>query len=94
MANKTRDHIDYAATLEAMQLAFQQFALLAKGVTDEDVAFAKRTVESASAVGFVIDPTAYRNALYSGSLERQQKLVALFAKTKTDLKALFPAGWD
>ena len=83
----------YAETMEAMQLAFQQFALVAAHVDDADVEKARQTVATADSIGFVVDPTKYRDALYSGSLERQRRLVDLYAKTKAELKKLFPDGW-
>ncbi len=84
---------DFDETMNAMQLACQQFALIAAHVEDVDVEKVRKTVAMADAAGFVVDPTRYHAALNSGSLDRQKHLVDLFTKTKAELKKLFPQGW-
>jgi len=84
------EKLDYKFTLESMQLAFQQFALIANHVPDADVQAARHACSRALAVGFIFDPTAYRETLFSGSLERQEALIALYIRTKAELKLLFP----
>jgi len=84
---------DHKFLMETLTLAFQQFALIANHIGDAEVEQARKTLETADAIGFVVDPTKYRDALFSGSLERQKKLVALFVRTKAELKAIFPEGW-
>ena len=83
----------YKQTVQDLTLAFQQFALFANAIDDGDVKFVEETLRQADAVGWVVDPTAYRDAMYSGSLDRQKQLVDLFIKTKASLKKTFPDGW-
>lgn len=49
-----------------------------------------RTVQSADSVGAIVDPTAYRNALASGTLDRQKQVLDLYLRFKVELHKLFP----
>lgn len=91
MTTRTHDHVE---TMERLQLAFQQFALIAALVDDADVRASQDAVSMADSVGFLVDPTRYQQALSNGSLKRQRELLDLFAETKARLKVLFPAGWE
>lgn len=84
---------EHKATVDEILMAFRQFAYIAAHTDDASVERALQTVSTAESVGFMVDPTAYRTALFSGSLERQRKVIQLFARTKAELKALFPKGW-
>lgn len=81
---------NHAETMDRMCDAFRTFAMLAAVVSPEDLHEARRAVQVADAVGFVVDPTKYREALASGGLDRQRKLIDLFDQTFARLKALFP----
>lgn len=81
----------YDATLLDILAAFRAFTVQALLISDRDVERATQTVRTADAVGFAIDPTKYREALYTGSLDRQLRLLELFARTKRELLELFPA---
>lgn len=80
-------------TMEDILLAFRQFAVIAAHIDDGAVETARTTVATAESIGFVIDPTKYRDALQNGSLERQRRIVALYQKTKKELREVFPEGW-
>lgn len=81
---------DHDATMEHMLTALRHFLLLASVVPQAHVTRAAEVVSMAESVGAILDPTAYRRALYSGSLERQQRIVALFTRTKAELLQIFP----
>lgn len=93
MATAIDSPFDHRAVMDWVQLAFQPFAVIAAGISDDDVRQAKEAVNRAGAFGFVIDPTAFQRALQTGSLERQRELLTLFEDTKRRLKVLFPDGW-
>jgi hypothetical protein len=84
---------DHVQTMEMLTLAFKQFANIAAHISDEEVKQASDAVHRADAFGFVIDPTKYQRALATGSLKQQADVIALFTKTKAELKRLFPQGW-
>jgi hypothetical protein len=90
------DRTEHARTMDWIVQAFRQFALLAVEIEDHDVVRAREAVQQAESFGFVLDPTAYRKALTTGSLRRQQQLLELFARTKAELTELFPdlKLWD
>lgn len=75
-----------------MILAFRPFATMASFISDDELDFLKQTISRAESFGPFVDPTQYRTALQTGSLERQRQLIELFARTKADLEALFPGG--
>ena len=50
--------------------------LLMVSITDEQLAEARRICEQADAVGFIVDPTKYREALGDGRLDWQRLPVA------------------
>jgi hypothetical protein len=77
-------------TCDAMVQAFRQFAIHSLLVSDEDLKAAREAAASAESIGFMVDPTAYRRALQSGSLQRQRKLIALFERTRNELAQIFP----
>jgi hypothetical protein len=81
---------DHRATVDDMVAAFRTFVLLASVVSERDGQQAAETVAKAQAIGFMIDPTAYRDALFSGSLDRQEQLIRLFNRTRAELAKLFP----
>lgn len=81
---------DHVRTIDTMLDALRAFAMHGLLVPDADVTRARETVATADAIGFVIDPTKYRDALYSGSLRRQGEIVALFAQTRAKLAEIFP----
>lgn len=84
------DDFNHARTMDAVQMAFRQFALFALLVPADHVDASREAVSRAESIGFVIDPTAYRRALSSGSLERQRELLNLFVKVRADLARIFP----
>jgi len=82
---------DHAETLDGMVEALRVFILSSLAISPEDVVRARETLASADAIGAIIDPTKYREALDSGSLDRQRRLVALFAHVRAEWVAIFPA---
>lgn len=77
-------------TLDTMLGAFRSFLLVSATITREDATRAKDAVLQAESIGFVIDPTQYRHALFSGSLDRQKQIVTLFIETREKLLTIFP----
>lgn len=80
----------YAQIFEDIQHSFRAFVLSAATVSDEEIDKALRTVEHADSVGAILDPTAYRNALETGTLNRQRKTLLLFRRTLKDVAELWP----
>lgn len=85
---------EHVWNVEQMVAAFRLFALMAKSIPDVDVDRALEVISQAESIGHIIDPTKYRDALYSGSLRRQRAVVELFKKTKARLREIFPEGWE
>ena len=84
---------DHQETLDLVQVAFRNFAVIATHLEDAQIERAVKAVSEAESIGFVLDPTAYRDALQTGSLRRQRELLALYQKTKSELRRIFPEGW-
>ena len=81
---------EHEQTLQGITSAFRSFAVLALAVSNEQLSAARDAVSKADAVGWAVDPTAYMRAQNSGSLQRQKKLLDLFAKTRAELCGIFP----
>ena len=77
-------------TVETILAIFRDFAVASLSVPDADVTAATNAVSMAKSVGFMFDPTAYRKALYNGSLDRQESVLRLFARTRGELSNIFP----
>ncbi len=58
--------------------------------TDAELEQARRICEQADAVGFIVDPTRYRDAMYDGRLEHQRRLLKLAQHIRSELRALYP----
>lgn len=80
----------YAKKLGEITDAFRHFVVLTLSVSDEDLVVMLGTVERAQAVGHIFDPTKYRDALRTGTLERQHKLLDLCTRVRAGLRELFP----
>lgn len=81
---------NYQETLDSIVAAFRIFAVHASVVSDADLKATREALSRAQSIGFAVDPTKYREALFSGSLERQDKLLNLFADVRQRLEELFP----
>jgi hypothetical protein len=90
MSRLTED--DYRALMERITNACRVFNACSMSITDEDLAAAAHTVELADAVGYVVDPTAYRTALYDGRLERQRALIKAFRDFRAAMRAIDAAA--
>jgi hypothetical protein len=82
---------DFASVMERVAMAARSFTAMSLAVTDAEVQQAIRTSEMASAVGFVVDPTAYRTALWDGRLEKQVQLLKGFLAFRAVLRSIDPA---
>lgn len=76
-------------TLDDVVDALRAFAIRSLAVSDEQLDAAIDTVDQAEAIGFVVDPTAYRKAMYSGSLDRQKAVLTIFRDTRQELAKVF-----
>jgi len=76
-------------TMSRLQDVFRSFLLMSADITDAELSDAQDAVSTADSIGWVIDPTRYREALAEGSLERQRELLSLFVDARSRLKKLY-----
>lgn len=81
---------NHEVTMASIMNAFRSFFMLSALVSKEELEQAREAISGAESIGFMIDPTKYRNALYSGSLDQQRKLIDLFYETRKKLSEIFP----
>jgi len=81
---------EYRDLLETLQNAARTWALMLTIVIDADLKTAAEAVETADAVGWVVDPTKYRDRLQDGGIARQRDLIAATRAYRAALRELFP----
>ncbi len=89
------DNDDYRQNMDTLIMATRSFLLLASTVSTAELQEMRRTVEMAEGVGHFIDPTAWREASASGSLERQKAMIEAhqaFRAVMAKHFQLLPAG--
>jgi hypothetical protein len=86
-ARHTHDH---ARTMRDLEAAFGMLGQLLLRVSDAELEVSLEAVSQADAIGFVIDPTAYRQALGDRRLDRQRKLLQLARTTLREMTELWP----
>ena len=84
----TRTAAEYRALMDDVAATCRSFLALSATIADEDIDAAIRTVEQAEAVGFVVDPTAFRDRLADGGLLKQRQLLRAFRDFRGALRAL------
>ena len=88
---------EYERKIGEVQDTLRTFAISGLAVSDDDLVIMRRTVEVADSFGHIFDPTAYRRAMYTKTLERQRDLLGLFVHVRKKLREIFPgdaAFWD
>ena len=77
-------------TMDAIIQVFRTFIVVSRTqIEPEKVAAAKQAVTQAESIGSILDPTSYRKASASGTLERQLRLLKLYEHINHELAELF-----
>lgn len=66
---------EFKSCMDLLQMSARSFMALTFTITDEDLATMLKTIDLAESVGHIVDPTQYREASQSGSLQRQRCLI-------------------
>lgn len=80
----------YEEVLHDLEDAARTYAMLTMPLKPSLLEKALCTVESAEAVGWVTDPTKYRDAIQDGRLDRQRALLKSAIAFRKALAGIFP----
>ncbi len=83
-------HYDHVQVMKNLEAIARNAALGQLLVSDDELSKTWETLERCDSLGAVLLPTEYRNALQSGTLERQRDLVAFVRSLRKGLRDLFP----
>lgn len=79
---------DYVQNLRIAEQSLQQAMMFLHMLSDSALKEMQDTVERADSVGFIVDPTKYREALQDGRLDYQRHLLKWCVHTVAEAKVL------